>query len=64
MAIIRMVRRPPNDCPQCGGSFRLKAKVERLGQRSEVRYLQCVDCKQIVVSNYKTHRVGFAERVA
>jgi hypothetical protein len=38
--------------------------VERLSQRSEVRYLECIDCKQIVVSNYKTHRAGFAERVA
>ena len=64
MPIIRMVRRPPNYCPQCGGSFRLKAKVPRVARRSEVRYLQCFDCKQIVVCNYKTQRVGLAEQVA
>jgi hypothetical protein len=64
MPIIRMVRRPPNYCPQCGGSFRLKAKVPRANQRSETRYLQCFDCKQIVVCNHKTQRAGLAEKVA
>jgi hypothetical protein len=64
MPIIKIVRRPPNYCPQCAGSFRLKAKLPRISQRSEARYLQCFDCKQIVVCNYKTQRVGFAEQVA
>ncbi|MGC2009967.1 MAG: hypothetical protein WA693_02800, partial [Pseudolabrys sp.] len=52
------------DCPLCGGSFHLKAKVRRVSQRSQVRYLQCFDCKQIVVCNYKTQRAGLAEQVA
>jgi hypothetical protein len=64
MPIIRMVRRPPNYSPQCGGSFRLKAKVPRVSQRSEAHYLQCFDCKQIAVCNYKTQRAGLAEQVA
>jgi hypothetical protein len=64
MSIIRMVRRPPNYCPQCGGSFRVKAKVPRLSQKSEVRYLQCFDCKQIIVCNYKIQHRGSSEQVA
>jgi len=64
MSIIRMIRRAPNYCPKCGGSFRLKAKVPRLNQRSEVRYLQCFDCKQIIVSNQKTQRNDLTGHVA
>jgi hypothetical protein len=64
MPTMRMVRRPPNYCPRCGGAFRLKAKVSRVSQKSETRYLQCFDCKQIIVCNYKTQRPGLAEQVA
>jgi len=59
-----MVRRAPNYCPQCGGSFRLKAKVPRISQKSEVRYLQCSDCRQIVVCNFKNQRAGLADQAA
>jgi len=64
MPIGRMVRRAPNYCPKCGGSFRVKAKVPRLSQKSEVRYLQCFDCKQIIVCNYKIQRRGSSEQAA
>jgi hypothetical protein len=56
MQIIRIVRRPPNECPQCGGGFNLKAKVRRLNQRSEAHYLQCNECKQVVVCNHKLQK--------
>jgi hypothetical protein len=39
MPIVRLDRRAPNYCPHCGGSFRVKAKVSRLNQKSEVLYL-------------------------
>ena len=64
MPIVRTVRRAPNYCPQCGGSFRLKAKVLRLSQKFEVRYLQCLDCKQILVCNHKIQHDDLSEQVA
>ena len=64
MPIVRLVRRAPNYCPQCGGSFRVKAKVPRLNQKSEVRYLQCFDCKQIIACNYKIQPRGSSQQVA
>jgi hypothetical protein len=64
MPIVRMVRRPPKYCPQCGGSFRVKAKVPRVNRRSEAHYLQCFDCRQLIVCNYKIQRAGPSEQVA
>jgi hypothetical protein len=64
MPPIRNVRRAPNYCPQCGGSFGVKAKVPRLSKKSEVHYLQCFDCKQIIVCNYKIEQTGSSEQVA
>lgn len=64
MPIGRTVRRAPNYCPQCGGTFGLKAAVARLSRRSEIRYLQCRDCKQIIVCNFKIQHDSASERVA